>query len=81
MAKAPLQPVLEVPDEAALSVSRLGFAEVAVSDLKLRANLGRPQQFSQSTSPNRRLRALFQRAHVKISPRDLPCCDACACAG
>lgn len=50
MEKALFQPVLEVLDGAALSVSRLGFAEVAVLDFVLRANLGRYQQFSQSTS-------------------------------
>lgn len=37
--KALLQPVPEVLDEAAWSVFCLGFAEVAVLDLVLRANL------------------------------------------
>lgn len=39
--KALLQPVPEVLDEAAWSVFCLGFAEVAVLDLVLRANLGK----------------------------------------
>lgn len=39
--KALLQPVPEVLDEEAWSVFCLGFAEVAVLDLVLRANLGK----------------------------------------
>lgn len=39
--KAIFQPVPEARDEAAWSVFCLDFAEVAVLDLALRANLGR----------------------------------------
>lgn len=39
--KALLQPVPEVLDEIAWSVFCLGFVEVAVLDLVLRANLGK----------------------------------------
>lgn len=51
-AKAVFPPVPEVLDEAAWSVFCLDFAEVAVLDLVLRANLGRPQQQSHTREDN-----------------------------